>query len=119
MQGLLPGTEYSVRVVAQNENGPRTSSEELEVVTQAEVDVPGPPQAIEARATSSFSILITWALPAGNNGNILKYKLYYRQVKYLHKLTYCEILMRLQNTKVPNCNFVLLIMFCSFQIDKI
>jgi len=79
LQGLVPGTKYSVRVVAQNENGPGESSAELEVVTQAEVDVPGPPQEVEARATSSFSILISWDPPSGNNGNILKYKLYYRQ----------------------------------------
>ena len=83
LQGLIPGTRYIIRVVAQNENGAGESSHEVEVVTQAEVDVPGPPQKVVARATSSFSILINWSPPIDNNFNVDRYKLYYRQVRYL------------------------------------
>lgn len=82
LQGLLPGTRYSVRVVAHNEHGPGMSSAALEIITQSEVDVPGPPKGVNTRATSSFSILISWEAPAGSGGDIEKYKLYYRRGEF-------------------------------------
>ena len=82
LQGLLPGTRYSGRVVAHNEHGPGMSSAALEIMTQSEVDVPGPPKGMHSRVTSSFSILISWEPPAGSGGDIEKYKLYYRRVGF-------------------------------------
>ena len=77
LQGLLPGTMYSVRVVAHNEHGPGQSSPALDITTQSEVAVPGPPRNLAARATSSFSILILWNAPSEE---VQRYKLYYRRV---------------------------------------
>ena len=77
LQGLLPGTMYSVRVVAHNEHGPGRSSPALDITTQSEVAVPGPPSNLAARATSSFSILISWNAPSEE---VQRYKLYYRRV---------------------------------------
>jgi hypothetical protein len=77
LQGLLPGTLYTVRVVAHNEHGPGVSSPPLEITTQSEVAVPGSPRGAAARATSSFSILVTWSPPAEE---VQRYKLYYRMV---------------------------------------
>ena len=77
LQGLLPGTMYSVRVVAHNEHGPGQSSPALDITTQSEVAVPGPPRNLAARATSSFSILILWDAPSEE---VQRYKLYYRRV---------------------------------------
>ena len=83
LQGLLPGTRYSARVVAHNEHGPGVSSPALEIITQSEVDVPGPPKGVHTRPTSAFSILISWDTPAGSGGgDIEKYKLYYRRVSH-------------------------------------
>ena len=80
LQGLLPGTMYRVRVVAHNEHGPGKSSPALDITTQSEVAVPGPPVEVKARSTSSFSILILWSPPSED---VQKYKLYYRRVSDL------------------------------------
>ena len=44
------------------------------------LDVPGPVSGLEAKATTSFSILVSWSPPLQSRGFITKYKLYYRQV---------------------------------------
>ena len=77
LQGLLPGTTYTVRVVAHNQQGPGLSSDPLAITTQSEVDLPSPPANISARPTSAFSILVTWDAPPGP---VKKYKLYHRRV---------------------------------------
>ena len=102
LQGLLPGTRYGVRVVAHNEHGPGMSSAALEIITQSEVDVPGPPKGVNTRATSSFSILISWDTPAGSGGDVEKYKLYYRRVGFspLYIGTYFINLVDLCQTRV-------------------
>jgi len=82
LQGLVPGTQYSARVVAHNEQGPGVSSPPLIIITQAEVAVPGPPKGVHTRPTSAFSILISWTTPAGSGGDIEKYKLYYRRGEF-------------------------------------
>ena len=87
LQGLLPGTMYSVRVVAHNEHGPGQSSPALDITTQSEVAVPGPPSNLAARATSSFSILIEWNAP---REEVQRYKLYYRRVS---SFTYVKTFM--------------------------
>ena len=59
-------------------------SRPLKVETQAELDVPGPVQRLEAKATTSFSILVSWSKAAkqllNNKAMVTQYKLYYRQV---------------------------------------
>ena len=77
LQGLLPGTTYTVRVVAHNQEGPGLSSLPLDITTQSEVDLLSPPANISARPTSAFSILVSWDPPSGK---VKKYKLYHRRV---------------------------------------
>ena len=86
IQGLQPGTNYGFRVVAYNDHGPGDSSEILTVKTDDELDVPGAVANLEAKATSSFSVLITWGQPTHTSGAITGYKLYYRQVNRGSKL---------------------------------
>ena len=81
IQGLRPGSSYIFRVVARNQHGGGASSQPLRVTTQAELDVPGPVSHLEAKATTSFSILVSWSQPSHTNGRLTHYKLYYRQVK--------------------------------------
>lgn len=80
IQGLSPGTSYIFRVVARNRHGAGESSQPLQILTQAELDVPGPVVSLEAKATTSFSILVSWHPPKHTNGGMTEYKLYYRQV---------------------------------------
>jgi hypothetical protein len=80
IQGLQPGTNYAFRVVAYNDHGSGDSSEVLSVKTDDELDVPGAVTDLEAKATSSFSVLVTWGQPSHSKGPITGYKLYYRQV---------------------------------------
>jgi hypothetical protein len=43
LQGLLPATTYTLRILAHNEHGPGPpSAPPLTLTTQAEVEVPGP-----------------------------------------------------------------------------
>ena len=80
VQGLSPGASYLFRVVALNQHGAGTTSSTLRVSTQPDLDVPGPVSGLEAKATTSFSILVSWSPPLQSRGFITKYKLYYRQV---------------------------------------
>ena len=80
IQGLSPGGSYLFRVVALNQHGLGSSSSTLRVSTQPDLDVPGPISGLEAKATTSFSILVSWSSPKQPRGFITKYKLYYRQV---------------------------------------
>ena len=81
IQGLSPGGSYFFRVVALNQHGLGSSSSTLRVSTQPDLDVPGPVGGgLEAKATTSFSILVSWSSPKQPRGLITKYKLYYRQV---------------------------------------
>lgn len=80
IQGLTPGTSYTFWVVARNRYGNGENSRPLKLVTQAELDVPGPVNTLEAKAMSSFSILVMWTPPSKQAFPITQYKLYYRQV---------------------------------------
>ncbi|XP_066597532.1 neogenin isoform X2 [Prorops nasuta] len=71
--GLQPSMTYQFRVVARNSRGPGASSEVLQVVTQAEANVPGPPLNLVGQATSSMSIALSWEEPNVLNGRISKY----------------------------------------------
>ena len=81
IQGLLPGTSYEFRVVARNQHGLGESSSLLRVSTQDELDVPGPVKSLRAKATTSFSILVSWSRPVHSSGFVTSYKIYYRQVQ--------------------------------------
>ena len=76
-------------------------SRPLKVETQAELDVPGPVQRLEAKATTSFSILVSWSKAAkqllNNKAMVTQYKLYYRQVIMVAKVYFlctCSLLKR-------------------------
>ena len=86
LQGLLPATTYTLRILAHNEGGAGPpSTPPLTLTTQAEVEVPGPPAHLSATPVSAFSILISWQPPHQQPGkNIEKYKLYYRRVSWLY-----------------------------------
>ena len=79
IQSLSPGTSYIFRVMARNRHGVGAASQPLKITTQAELDVPEPGAKLEAKATTSFSILGSWNQPKAAN-SVTKYKLYYRQV---------------------------------------
>jgi neogenin len=44
VQSLLPGKTYHIRVVANSNHGPGESSEILEISTQSEENMAGPPE---------------------------------------------------------------------------
>ncbi|XP_034947132.1 neogenin isoform X2 [Chelonus insularis] len=74
VRGLQPGVTYQFRVVAHNSYGVHgVSSNILSVTTHSEANVPGPPLNIEAYATSSQSIKVSWQEPKIFNGRISKY----------------------------------------------
>lgn len=54
--GLQPNRLYHFRVVANNNNGPGRSSDDFTVVTEAEVNVPGPPVGINVMSHEVFSV---------------------------------------------------------------
>ncbi|XP_035382617.1 netrin receptor DCC isoform X2 [Electrophorus electricus] len=75
VSGLKPEVVYSFRVVAYNELGPGESSKPIRVSTQAELQVPGPVENLQAEATSPTSIQASWEPPAYANGPIQGYRL--------------------------------------------
>ncbi|XP_055934961.1 neogenin-like isoform X2 [Argiope bruennichi] len=80
IQGLQPSTKYQFRVVAYNEHGPGTSSEEITVETQSEVHVPSAPRNLKAVALSPVSIHVSWDPPeSAALEPIQKYKLFYME----------------------------------------
>ncbi|EEB12791.1 Neogenin precursor, putative [Pediculus humanus corporis] len=73
-------TEYCFWVIAMNENGMGSASEE--VVTRTLSDVPSePPQNVTVEPGSSTSIVVRWEPPSkdGQNGIITGYKLRYKK----------------------------------------
>ncbi|KAJ9593720.1 hypothetical protein L9F63_014731, partial [Diploptera punctata] len=80
LTGLNKFTEYSVWLVAFNQNGPGSSTEE--VLARTLSDVPSePPQNVTLEASSSTSVTVRWEAPPheGRNGIITGYKLRYRK----------------------------------------
>lgn len=80
IQSLLPGRTYQFRVVANTNFGNGESSAPLEVNTQPEVNIAGPPRNFEGFARSHQEIYVRWEEPAVTNGEILKYRVYYSEV---------------------------------------
>ncbi|KPU76720.1 uncharacterized protein Dana_GF13393, isoform C [Drosophila ananassae] len=79
IQSLLPGRTYQFRVVANTNFGNGESSAPLEVNTQPEVNIAGPPRNFEGFARSHQEIYVRWEEPAVTNGEILKYRVYYSE----------------------------------------
>ncbi|XP_029408057.2 neogenin isoform X6 [Bactrocera dorsalis] len=79
IQNLLPGKTYQFRVVANTNFGPGDSSEVLEVRTQPEENIAGPPRNVEGLATSEREIFVKWDSPLVTNGEIMKYRIYYSE----------------------------------------
>jgi len=78
--GLLPDKHYLFRVVAVNEYGIGESSPRLKVMTKAEINLPGPPINVTAKAISPSSIFVSWSKPEYGNEHIKEYKLLYTKV---------------------------------------
>ena len=92
IQSLSPGTSYIFRVMARNRHGVGAASQPLKITTQAELDVPEPVAKLEAKATTSFSILVSWSQPKLAAANsVTKYKLYYRQVCTFQKFLFSHL----------------------------
>lgn len=86
IHALKPYTDYSVWVVAFNENGPGTSTEEVQVRTYS--DVPSDtPRNVVAESASSTSVIVRWDPPLKEhqNGIITGYKIRYKP-KYRGRL---------------------------------
>uniref|UniRef100_A0A336LNC3 CSON008464 protein n=1 Tax=Culicoides sonorensis TaxID=179676 RepID=A0A336LNC3_CULSO len=80
IQSLLPGKTYQFRVVANSNHGIGDSSESLEVRTQPEENIAGPPQNVRAYPVSHTEINLEWQPPIITNGIISKYRIYYAEV---------------------------------------
>ncbi|CAF3684758.1 unnamed protein product, partial [Rotaria socialis] len=82
---LSSGSTYLVRVVAHTSDGSvGESSEEIKVVTTPDLDLPDPPENLEARAISSTSIHISWSSPKPKNTPVTGYKSYYMEVTQIY-----------------------------------
>lgn len=79
IQSLLPGKTYHFRVVGNSNHGPGESSEKLEIVTQPEENIAGPPQNLNGLATAHNEIELKWEIPLVTNGVISKYRVFYAE----------------------------------------
>lgn len=59
--------------------GSGDSSDTLEVVTQPEENIAGPPRNVEGYARNHKEIYVKWDEPSVTNGEILKYRIYYAE----------------------------------------
>ncbi|XP_025405538.1 neogenin isoform X3 [Sipha flava] len=75
--GLIPDKHYLFRVIAVNEYGIGESSPRLKVMTKAEINLPGIPINVTAKATSSSSIIVSWSRPEHGSETLKEYKLFY------------------------------------------
>jgi neogenin len=79
VQSLLPGKVYHFRVVANSNHGPGESSEILEINTQPEENIAGPPENFRGAAFSHDEIFLQWDPPRESNGPIVKYRVYFAE----------------------------------------
>lgn len=77
IESLLPGKTYQFRVVGNSQHGSGESSDIVEVITQPEENIAGPPQNVIGEALSHKEIHVKWDPPIATNGNITKYHVYY------------------------------------------
>ncbi|KAF0761702.1 neogenin isoform X1 [Aphis craccivora] len=75
--GLLPNKHYLFRVMPVNEYGVGESSPRLKVMTKAEINLPGQPYNVTAKAVSPTSIYVSWSRPEYGSENLKEYKLFY------------------------------------------
>ena len=80
---LSSGSTYRVRVVAHTSDGiTGVSSDEIEVETSRDLDLPDPPRDLVARVLSASVIEINWSPPAPKATPVTGYKMYYMEVNY-------------------------------------
>lgn len=79
IQSLMPGRTYHFRVVGNSNHGPGESSQILEISTQPEENVAGPPQSLQGAALSFQEIYLKWDPPLTSNGIISKYRVYFAE----------------------------------------
>ncbi|GAB6026762.1 Down syndrome cell adhesion molecule-like protein 1, variant 2 [Chamberlinius hualienensis] len=79
IRGLIPGSSYNVRVMAQNGIGVGEASDSLGINTNEEAPS-GPPLEVEATGAASQTLKVTWKPPRQDlrNGIILGYYVGYR-----------------------------------------
>ena len=79
LQSLLPGKTYHIRVVANSNHGQGETSEILEISTQPEENIAGPPENLQAAALSHQEIYLKWDPPKVTNGVISRYRVFYSE----------------------------------------
>ncbi|XP_055921394.1 neogenin isoform X4 [Eupeodes corollae] len=79
IQSLMPGKTYQFRVIGNSNFGPGESSEILEVRTQPEENIAGPPRSVEGYPLNHKEIYVKWEPPIVTNGIISKYRIYYAE----------------------------------------
>ncbi|XP_063997310.1 netrin receptor DCC-like [Pogoniulus pusillus] len=80
VDNLQPEVLYTFRVVATNQWGPGESSPTIKVVTQGEVQVPGPVENLQAVASSPTSIFTSWSPPTSPGGPVQGYRIFCLEV---------------------------------------
>lgn len=108
IQDLLPGKSYHFRVVANSNHGPGISSEILEIITQPEENMIGPPENLRAAAYSHDEIIIQWDPPSITNGEIVKYRVNYAEgedgdEQFIDVISNNHILTQLR----PYCEYII------------
>lgn len=75
----MPGKTYHFRVVANSNHGPGEGSEILELSTQSEENMAGPPENFKGAAFSHDEIFLQWDPPRETNGLISNYRVYFAE----------------------------------------
>lgn len=79
IQSLTPGKTYQFRVVGNTNNGPGETSQLLEVYTQSEENIAGPPHEVTGTTINHNEIHVQWQTPLVPNGLISNYRVYYAE----------------------------------------
>lgn len=107
LDGLIPGTEYTITLAACT-NGGCTNSSELRVKTLESLPIAEDIQ-IYSNQTTSTSILVEWTRPKRPNGRLVKYLLYKNEIQvYEGNRTFFNLLNLTANSffkfRVDFCN---------------
>ncbi|KFO77977.1 Netrin receptor DCC, partial [Cuculus canorus] len=76
---LKPEETYTFRVVAFNEWGPGETSQPIKVVTQPELQVPGPVENFRVVSTTPTSLLVSWDPPSSLHSPIEGYRIFWME----------------------------------------
>jgi neogenin len=79
LQSLLPGKTYHIRVVGNSNHGQGESSEILEIATQPEENIAGPPENLQVAAFSHHEIYMRWDPPKISNGVVSMYRVFFAE----------------------------------------